>query len=107
MKLIKKSNFRVVVEPTTHIFGFALPEDTVQSNLKEIEAQIKRHIDNVEHIGIEYDKDEVCSYCNLTWEVSEDDSDPDFPKGCPVCCQDAIDEWKASKPNSNPELIKQ
>jgi len=24
----------------------------------------------------------------------EDDTDVDFPKGCPVCCNEAADEWK-------------
>lgn len=96
MKLIKVSNYRVVVEPETHIFGNAISENTIQRNLKEIQEQIKRHVDNIAYIGVEFDKDEICSHCNLTWEVSEDDSDPDWPKGCPVCCQAAIDEWKAA-----------
>lgn len=61
-----------------------------------MEEQIKRHVDNVGYISVQYDTYEVCSHCNLTWEVSEDNRDPDFPKGCPVCCDKAIDEWEAA-----------
>lgn len=96
-KIIEKSNFRVVVEPETHIFGFKLSDDTIQRNLKEIKEQIKRHVDNISYVNIEWDTEAKCSYCGLSWEVSEDDSDPDFPKGTPVCCQGAIDEYNEIK----------
>lgn len=93
MKLIKKSNPRIVVEIRTRIYGIELSEETQKRDLMEAKEQIKRHVDNVEDVRIEYDTDAVCSHCNLTWEVSEDNSDPDFPKGTPICCQDAIDEY--------------
>lgn len=96
MKLIKKSNYRIIVEPRTRFFGIELSEETQRRDLKEMEEQIKRHVDNIGYINVECDTDETCSYCHLTWELSEDDKYPDFPKGCPVCCQDAIDEWKAA-----------
>ncbi len=96
MKLVKKSNYRIVVEPKTHIFGIELSEETQKKDLRDMEEQIKRHVDNIGYISVQCDTDEVCSHCNLTWEVSEDNSDPDFPKGCPVCCNKAIDEWKAA-----------
>jgi len=98
MKLIKKSNPRIVVEPKTHIFGITLSEETQKRDLREMQEQIKRHIDNVEDVRIEYDIDEVCSHCNLNWEVSEDDDGIEFPKGTPVCCQNAIDEHKSNLP---------
>jgi hypothetical protein len=96
MKLIKKSNYRIVVEPKTHIFGIELSEETQKRDLRDMEEQIKRHVDNIGYISVQCDTDEVCSHCNLTWEVSADDSDPDFPKGTPVCCQAAIDEYNAA-----------
>lgn len=96
MKVVTKSNYRIVVEPRTKIFGIELSEETQRRDLKEMEEQIKRHVDNIAYLSVQYDTDETCSHCNLSWEVSQDDSDPDFPKGCPVCCQDAIDEWKAA-----------
>ncbi len=96
-KIIKKSNYRIVVEPETHVFGIALSEDTIKSNLRDMEQQIKRHVDNIGWMNIEYDTDEICSHCGLTWEESPDDSDPDWPKGTPYCCQKAIDEFNLSK----------
>ena len=96
MKVVKKSNYRIVVEPVTHVFGIELSEETQRRDLKEMQEQIKRHVDNIRDINIEYDIDETCSYCGLTWELSEDEDDKDFPKGCTVCCQEAIDEWKGS-----------
>lgn len=97
MKVTRKTNYRVVVEPRTHIFGIALSDDTIQKDVREIESQIKRHIDNIGYLSVQHDTEETCSYCGLTWEVSEDDSDPYFPKGTPVCCQKAIDEHLQKK----------
>jgi rubrerythrin len=97
MKKIIKSNPKIVVEIKTRIYGIELSKETQKHDLMQAKEQIKRHVDNVEDVRIEYDTDEVCSFCNYNWEVSEDDSDPDFPKGCPVCCQDAIDEWNKNK----------
>lgn len=96
MKVVTKSNYRIVVEPKTRIFGIELSEETQRRDLKEMEEQIKRNVDNIGYISVQYDTDETCSHCGLTWELSEDDNDKEFPKGCPVCCQDAIDEWKAA-----------
>jgi len=100
MKIIKKSNYRVVIEPETHIYGFELSEDTVKNSLKTIQEQIKRHVDNIGHVGVECDTEELCSHCGLRWEVSEDDLEPDFPKGTPVCCQKAIDEYNEGIKNN-------
>ena len=96
MKVVTKSNYRIVVEPKTRIFGIELSEETQRRDLKEMEEQIKRNVDNIGYISVQYDTDETCSHCGLTWQLSEDDNDKEFPKGCPVCCQDAIDEWKAA-----------
>ena len=96
MKLIEKSNYRIVVEPKTHIYGIKLTEQTAMSDLKSMEEQIKRHVDNVSSVSIEYDTNIYCSHCNRRWEVSEDNNDEDFPEGSPVCCNKAFDEWAAN-----------
>jgi len=93
MKLTIKSNPRIIVEPKTRLFGIVLSDETQKRDLKEMQEQIRRHVDNVQDVRVEYDIDEVCSHCNLSWEVSEDNTDPNFPKGTPVCCQAAIDEY--------------
>jgi len=97
MKLTFKDNYRIVVEPRTHIFGIKLSEETQKSDLRAMEEQIKRHVDNIGYMQVLHDTHHICSYCRLTWEVSEDDSDQDFPKGTPVCCQKAIDEFNQEK----------
>lgn len=94
MKIVEKSNYRIVVEPITHIFGISLGVETIQRDLMEMQSEIKRHVDNVDRVYIDFDTLETCSHCGLRWELSEDDEDPDFPKGCPVCCHEAADEWK-------------
>jgi len=97
MKVIEKSNYRIVVEPKTHIYGVKLSEDAIQMDIKEMEQQIKRHVDNIGYLSVEHDTNTICSYCRRTWEVSEDDTDPDFPKGTPVCCDKAINEYNEQK----------
>lgn len=114
MKLTRKSNFRIVVEPRrlgdygfikTSDSAFGRTEEDIEKEYlqrcREIEDDIKRHVDNVDYIGIEYDTHEECSHCGLGWELSEDENDPDFPVGCPVCCDTAAAEWKASVAQCN------
>jgi len=71
-------------------------EKDYQERCEEISKEIKRHVENVQGCGIEFDSEEVCEFCGHEWDVSLDDSDPDYPKGCPLCCQKAIDEWKVN-----------
>lgn len=105
MKITRKTNFRVIVEPRAigdlgwvrtgdHLFGNAARlERMYQERCEEIRSDIKRHVDNAGWIGVECDTQELCSYCERQWEVEETDEWPETPKGCPVCCQKAIDEW--------------
>lgn len=113
-KIIRKSNFRVVVEPkglgdyggirvSDSFFGRSTEEIEKEylQRCNEIEEEIKRHVDNVGYISVEYDTEERCSHCGYRWEVSEDDNDSDFPKGTPMCCQKAIDEYNEQKSTTN------
>lgn len=113
-KIIRKSNFRVVVEPkglgdygsirvSDSFFGRSEGEIEKEylQRCNEIEREIKKHVDNVGYTFVKYDKEELCSHCGLGWEVAEDDNNPDFPKGTPVCCQKAIDEYNEQKPTTN------
>lgn len=108
MKITKKSNFRVVIEPrrlgdygyvkVSDKFTGRSPEQIAKDYERiseEIIEQVKRHVDNVGWIGIECDSEEVCSHCGWNWDVSPDDSDPDWPKGTPLCCDKAIQEFKS------------
>lgn len=89
-KIIKRSNYRVVVEPITHVYGIALSEDTVKGDCREMAEQIKRHCDSVGRVDVEFDSDEVCSHCGYGWELDEE-------TGEPVCCNKAIDEFNNEK----------
>ena len=87
-KITTKTNFRVIVEPVTSICGIKL--STVESDCREVADQIKRHVDNVRRVDVEYDVENTCSHCGYSWEVDEE-------TGEPLCCQKAIDEHH-SKP---------
>lgn len=108
MKIIKKSNFRVVIEPRRlGDYGYARVSDSFtgrseeqiakdyQERCEQIIDEIKRHVDNVGWTGVEFDSEEICSHCRHSWDVSDDDSDPEYPKGTPLCCEKAIQEFKS------------
>ena len=108
MKITKKSNFKVVIEPRRlGDYGYVRVSDCFfgrdeeriakdyEQRCEEIIDQVKRHVDNVGWIGIECDSKEVCSHCGCNWDVSDDDSDPEYPKGTPLCCERAIQEFKS------------
>lgn len=85
-KIIEKSKYRVVVEPKTYVHGIKL--SSIESDCKYMVDQIKRHIDNVDTVTIDYDTREVCSHCGYEWET-----DPE--NGEPICCEKAIIEFKS------------
>lgn len=101
-KIIRKSNFRVVVEPKRlGDFGmikisddhFGQTPDRIEKDYmarcKEIVDQIKRHVDEVDRIDIDFDTEEFCSHCNYGWELDEND--------VPLCCDEAIAEHEQAK----------
>lgn len=61
-------NFRVVVEPNTR---WCDPSN-IRSLCEEIQASIKRHVDEVRHTGIEYSQDDICEYCKTLWTEDSD-----------------------------------
>ena len=88
MKVVNKINWKVVVEPSQ---SFSLGKTNeahskeLQRDCETIVKEIKRHIDNIQSVTVEYDTEELCSFCNERWEIDED--------GCPTCCNAAINEW--------------
>jgi hypothetical protein len=85
-KEITINNYRVVVEPVTHVYGIKLSADTIKRDCQEIANQIKRHVDNIEHISVEFDTKITCSHCGYEWEVDE--------TGLPQCCTKAQVEFE-------------
>lgn len=93
-KVIKKSNYRVVVTPHVNRYARSLHSpDTLQKAFKEkadeLLESIKRHCDDIDTIEVKCDTEELCSHCGLGWEEDEN--------GEPVCCPDAVKEYKESK----------
>lgn len=89
MKAIKKSNPFVVVEPRSMgNFGsirtceslFYGDSEIEQARLlrdkedrcKEIAEQIRRHVDFVDHVRIEYETEALCSHCGWRWTEESD-----------------------------------
>jgi len=102
MKIIRKTNFRLLVEPKSlGDYGSIRVSDTFfnknaesierqyMSRCKEIADQIKRHVDDVRSVDIDYDTEAVCSHCGYSWEVEED--------GTPLCCNEAVKQFQESK----------
>jgi len=117
-KKIIKENFRVVIEPKgLGDFGLAWASDSIgcsdeeerakmyERRCRDIVAQVKRHIDNIGWIGVEYDVREICEYCGNEWEVNQDPNDPDWELGQPLCCDKAIEEWEKERRNLERPII--
>ena len=113
MKKIRKFDWRVEVWPKglgnfgcISISDYAIEPDEEKRNeryrmlCEEIKEQIERHVDNVGSVYVICDTEEVCEFCGLGWEEA-DGLDPDEPKGIPLCCNKAQEEWKK---NSKGEL---
>jgi hypothetical protein len=106
MKVTINENWRVVVEPRgLGSFGFgsisdyAIEPDKEKREAKykdacgDIIQEIKRHVDGVGSAYWECDTRHECSFCGYEWDVDE--------IGCPLCCQDAIDEFNEANHETN------
>lgn len=94
MKVITKSNYRVIIEPNTGHYFFRRSQEEISEEekkiCKEIEDQVRRHVDNFSRVDIDCDTDITCSYCKLAWEVDKE-------TGEPFCCSRAVEEWETEK----------
>ena len=91
MKKTIKENIRVTVSPDLPFYPIS--DDEEIQKCKGIIEQIKRHVDDFDYVGIEYDTRHICEFCDSKWEVCEDDNDPDSLKGEPMCCVKAGEEF--------------
>ena len=83
-KITKRIDWRVEVYPLQH-----MGDDEMEC--RDIEKQIKRHVDGFNYTRIIADVEESCGFCGHNWERAIDDD------GCPVCCNKAVDEWENSQ----------
>lgn len=72
-------------------------ENEYEAACAELATQIRRHVDGVGHVRVMWDSKVECSHCGSNWEESEDDNDPDWPKGMPLCCNLAIEEFNQAR----------
>lgn len=91
-KLIRE-NHRIEVTP--YVYG-SDDHDLKTKRCRDIEKQIRRHIDDWEDVRVEHDSRYACEFCGSTWEViSEEDAgtNSDVEVGQPWCCNKAIEEF--------------
>ncbi|SEN88795.1 hypothetical protein SAMN05660976_08542 [Nonomuraea pusilla] len=91
------SNYRLVITPDMYLRG---KHGIAQVLLDEMAAAVRRHVDYVGTVAIQWDTKAVCSHCGGEWEtVTADDlasGDYDgFVLGEPVCCEQASVEFRA------------
>lgn len=91
MKITRRENFRVVIEPRgLGNFGYVSCSDRMfckdeadrqrqyRDRCEEIAADVRRHCDNVGHVSVESDEVGECEHCGSRW--TEDS--PDYNGGC-------------------------
>lgn len=100
-----KENFRVVIEPrglgdfgsircsASFIYGGdegaqKRIERDVQDRCDEIAADVKRHVDNVGYVAVEFDQVDVCAHCGSRWTEESDT----YNGGCCAKDEDANPE---------------
>jgi hypothetical protein len=84
-----KENFRVIIEPRglgnfghvrtsdSFIYGHGKEAEAriardYQDRCDEIVAEVKRHVDNIGSVYVEYDQDAVCEHCGDKWTEDSD-----------------------------------
>ena len=85
MKASKPINYRVAVYPQTKAYGFSLGIDEKKA-CEDIMNDVKRHVDDLGYVEIEFDTEHTCSHCDSTWT---EDSET-FNGGC--CAKDMENE---------------
>ena len=83
MEKTKQKNFVVILTP----------KYDSRNECKDIQEQIKRHVDGVTDITITCDT--VCVYCNSIWEEEWNDGEK------PMCCNKACEDWRKIENETN------
>lgn len=65
MKITKRENYRVVVEPRSS--SWRQNEKDLARDCEDIVSQIKRHVDDVDSVRVESDLNGYCEHCNSIW----------------------------------------
>ena len=87
MNVIKRENYRVVVEP----YLWCGETEFTPRDCEHIVDQIKRHVDDISDAYVDYDTSEVCAFCGADWELLPTDCRWPDVRGYPNCCNKAQD----------------
>jgi hypothetical protein len=84
-KKVEQTNFRVVIEPRgLGNFGqISMPDRLIcpdkdhrlrqyRERCDEIAADVKRHVDNVGHVYVDFDTEGECEHCGSRWTEDSD-----------------------------------
>lgn len=94
MKVVKRYNFRVEVTPRSYLYGFRQTEEHFKEICESMVDEIQRHVNDVDYVETVWDESEHCSFCGYDWdEVEEENSSDGWPKGMPLCCEEAQLDW--------------
>lgn len=107
MKKTIRDNYRLELTPDTWGYGTRVTDDhdAMQRLLADLTKAVKRHVDGVEQVLPRWDTREECSFCGCGWEVlsareaadPRNQQDEHSTEGEPVCCEPAIDEFRAER----------
>lgn len=108
MKETIRTNYRLELSPDTFGYRRDIVDDhnAMRGLLEEIERAVKRHVDGVHQVLPRWDSRDVCSHCGYGWEVLTAEyaekgghwvADEHSVEGEPVCCEKAIDEFRAER----------
>lgn len=107
MKTTHRDDYRIEVRPDLrYVRASTLTDhDKMRALCADIERAIKRHVDDIDGTVLRFDIRHECSHCGYGWEVltAEEAADPDAVQdehsveGEPVCCEAAINEFRAER----------
>ena len=84
-KVGPRLNFHVVVEPAVWLSTYA---ETAERRCREIVASIKRHVDEVGSVAVQWDDNHTCEHCGESWT----EKSHDYNGGCCQLDQDAEEQ---------------
>ncbi|RLV66299.1 hypothetical protein STAN_1820 [Streptomyces sp. CBMAI 2042] len=115
MKNTAREDYRIVITPrrlgdlgwmsiSDRMASSDIERDT-RERCEEMAEQVKRHVDNVGSVEVQFTEVHTCSHCFLTWEelTAEEAANPSTwidehsVEGEPVCCDKAIAEFRTER----------
>lgn len=115
MKNTAREDYRIVITPrrlgdlgwmsiSDRMASTDIERDT-RERCEEMAEQVKRHVDNVGSVEVQFTEVHTCSHCFLAWEeLTAEEAANTFTRidehsveGEPVCCDKAIAEFRTER----------